>query len=83
MSHDSERQQDKSKAMVAEGCQRSINEGGWRMIYSCKVCNKLVDVFNVSAERCLTYHCIAEFYIGDNLVAAFRDWSSIERLPSE
>ena len=69
--------------MVAKGCERSINKGGPRMIYSWKVCNKLVDVFNVSAERCSTYDGIAEFYIGDNLVAAFRDWSSIERLPSE
>ena len=83
MSHDSERGQDKSEAMVAEGCQRSTNKGGWRMIYSWKV-NLDNWCKHVAAEDVdVTDSGVIVFYVDSNVVAAFRDWSSIERLPSE
>ena len=83
MSHDSARQQDKSKAMVAEGCERSTNKGGSRMIYSWKV-NLDNWCKHVAAEDAqVTDSGVIVFYVDSKVVSAFREWVSVERLPSE
>lgn len=84
MSNDSERQQDESEAMVAEGCERSINEGGSRMIYSWKVLVEGDYSICIAAEKLqVTDSGVIVFYVNGNVVYAFRKWVSVERLPSE
>ena len=70
--------------MVAEGCKRSTNKGGSRMIYSWAVVMDAGWTKHVAAEDAqVTDGGAIVFYVDGKVVHAFRDWSSIERLPSE
>lgn len=84
MSRDSERQQDKSKAMVTEGCERSISKGGSRMIYSWEVEIEKEQYIYVAAEVAqVTDSGAIVLLVNGKVVSAFREWVSVERLPSE